>query len=105
MTAPWTLPAPLVEDVVRAALAEDFGRAGDITTQATIPGRRPAPVIAAREAGIVAGLGVAACAFRLVDPAVVFTPAMLDGARIGRAMSSPISKARRAPFSRPSASL
>ncbi len=70
---------------MRAALAEDFGRAGDITTQATIPETaRARAVIAAREAGIVAGLGVAACAFRLVDPAVVFTPAMLDGARIGK---------------------
>ncbi|OAI30196.1 nicotinate-nucleotide diphosphorylase (carboxylating) [Methylosinus sp. R-45379] len=83
--APWTLPAPLVEDVVRAALAEDFGRAGDITTQATIPETACArAVIAAREDGIVAGLGVAACAFRLVDPAVTFRPAMLDGARVGK---------------------
>ncbi|WP_018266103.1 carboxylating nicotinate-nucleotide diphosphorylase [Methylosinus sp. LW4] len=84
MTAPWTLPALHVEEAVRAALAEDFGRAGDITTQATIPETAHArAVIAAREAGVVAGLGVAAAAFRLVDPAVVFTPATQDGARIG----------------------
>ncbi|MBY6242452.1 carboxylating nicotinate-nucleotide diphosphorylase [Methylosinus sp. Sm6] len=84
MTSPWTPPAHLVEDAVRAALAEDFGRAGDITTQATIPeAARARAVIAAREAGVVAGLGVAAVAFRLVDAAVIFTPATLDGARIG----------------------
>ncbi|WP_400768908.1 carboxylating nicotinate-nucleotide diphosphorylase [Methylosinus sporium] len=84
MTAPWTLPALHVEEAVRAALAEDFGRAGDITTQATIPETASArAVIAAREAGVVAGLAVAAAAFRLVDPAVVFTPATQDGARIG----------------------
>ncbi|PWB93982.1 carboxylating nicotinate-nucleotide diphosphorylase [Methylosinus sporium] len=84
MTAPWTLPAPHVEDVVRAALAEDFGRAGDITTQATIPETANArAVIAARGAGVVAGLAVASTAFRLVDPSVMFTPATQDGAHIG----------------------
>ncbi|WP_036291353.1 carboxylating nicotinate-nucleotide diphosphorylase [Methylosinus sp. PW1] len=83
-SAPWTLPALQIEEAVRAALAEDFGRAGDITTQATIPETASArAVIAAREDGVVAGLGVAAAAFRLVDPAVVFTPATQDGARIG----------------------
>ncbi|WP_159728077.1 carboxylating nicotinate-nucleotide diphosphorylase [Methylosinus sp. Ce-a6] len=84
MTARWTLPAPHIEDVVRAALAEDFGRAGDITTQATIPETaRARAVIAAREAGVVAGLAVASTAFRLVDPSIVVTLATQDGARIG----------------------
>lgn len=79
----WTLPPLLVEDAVRAALAEDFGRAGDITTQATIPASaRACAVIAAREAGVVAGLDVAARAFRLVDPSVTFESVSEDGARI-----------------------
>jgi nicotinate-nucleotide pyrophosphorylase (carboxylating) len=85
MTTPWTLPAQLVEDAVRGALAEDLGRAGDITTQATIPATaRAGAVIAAREAGVVAGLDIAACAFRLVDASVVFTPKTEDGARIAK---------------------
>jgi nicotinate-nucleotide pyrophosphorylase (carboxylating) len=81
----WTLPPLLVEDAVRAALAEDFGRAGDITTRATIPASaRARAVIAAREAGVVAGLDVAARAFRLVDPSVAFEPVSEDGARIAK---------------------
>lgn len=84
MTTPWTLPSSLVEDVVRAALAEDFGRAGDITTQATIPeGARARAVVAAREDGVVAGLTVAATAFGAVGP-VAFEPATHDGARISK---------------------
>jgi nicotinate-nucleotide pyrophosphorylase (carboxylating) len=85
MTASWTLPAPLIEDAVRAALAEDFGRAGDITTQATIPETATArAVIAARESGVIAGLSIAACAFRIVDPRVIFEPLAHDGARIAK---------------------
>jgi nicotinate-nucleotide pyrophosphorylase (carboxylating) len=54
----------LVEDAVRAALAEDLGRAGDVTTQATIPEAASArAVIAAREAGVIAGLPLARAAF------------------------------------------
>ena len=80
---PFDLPPLLVDDAVRAALAEDLGRAGDITTQATIPADAKArAVIAAREAGVVAGLPLAAAAFRLVDPAVRFAPALADGARV-----------------------
>lgn len=79
------LPPHLIEDAVRSALAEDLGRAGDITTQATIPATaRASAVIAAREAGVVAGLDIAACAFRLVDPAVVFTAATQDGAGVAK---------------------
>ena len=60
----------LVEDAVRAALLEDLGRAGDITTNATIPAMKQArAVIAARQPGIVAGLDLAKAAFRLLDPA------------------------------------
>ena len=55
---------------VRAALAEDFGRAGDITSQATIPAKaRATAVIAARKKpGVLAGLDLARKAFEQVDP-------------------------------------
>ena len=73
----------LVEDAVRAALLEDLGRAGDITTNATIPAARLArAVIAARQPGIVAGLDLAKAAFRLLDPALVFEARIADGAAV-----------------------
>ncbi|TCT09273.1 nicotinate-nucleotide pyrophosphorylase [carboxylating] [Tepidamorphus gemmatus] len=77
------LPAGLVADAVAAALAEDFGLAGDITTAATIPaGAMARGVIAARQPGVVAGLAVAAEAFAQVDPAILFEPVHADGTLI-----------------------
>lgn len=70
----------LVEDAVRAALLEDLGRAGDITTNATIPAMKQArAVIAARQPGIVAGLDLAKAAFRLLDPALGFETRIAEG--------------------------
>jgi nicotinate-nucleotide pyrophosphorylase (carboxylating) len=65
------VPALLIEPLVRAALAEDLGRAGDITSDAIVsPTARARGILAARKPGIVAGLDVAATAFRLLDPGV-----------------------------------
>ena len=51
------LPEILVEPMVRAALIEDLGRAGDITTDAVIPrSARFDGVIAARQPGTIAGI-------------------------------------------------
>lgn len=48
---------------------EDLGRAGDITSQATIPAtERASAVIAARKVGVLCGIGFAETAFRLVEP-------------------------------------
>src|SRR5271157_606892 len=71
----------LVEDAVRAALAEDFGRAGDITSQATIPASAKArAVIAARKKpGVLAGIALARKTFELVDPALRFEALLEDG--------------------------
>jgi nicotinate-nucleotide pyrophosphorylase (carboxylating) len=71
----------LVEEAVRAALAEDFGRAGDITSQATIPASaRARAVIAARKKpGVLAGLALARQTFELVDPTLRFEPLLEDG--------------------------
>jgi nicotinate-nucleotide pyrophosphorylase (carboxylating) len=73
----------LVEEAVRAALAEDFGRAGDITSQATIPATAQArAVIAGRKnAGALAGLDLARKAFELVDPSLRFEALAADGDR------------------------
>lgn len=74
------LPSFAVEDAVRAALAEDLGRAGDVTTQATIPASATASaVIASREAGVIAGLPLARAAFALVSPETAFESWIRDG--------------------------
>jgi nicotinate-nucleotide pyrophosphorylase (carboxylating) len=79
-----SLPAILVEPVVRAALLEDLGRAGDITTDAVVP---PAALmegaITARAAGTIAGTDAAVLAFRLLDPEVECRLERADGARVG----------------------
>lgn len=63
---------PLVyEPLVEQALAEDLGRAGDLTSDAVVPpGLETEARIVARRAGRIAGLEVAAAAFRKLDPAV-----------------------------------
>ena len=82
---PPVLPIVLIEDQVRAALLEDLGRAGDVTTAATIPPDATAAVlIATREEGTLAGLDFAATAFRLMDPALLFQPLARDGERLSR---------------------
>ena len=63
------LPELLVTQLVRDALAEDWGRSGDVTSQAVIPSAAHArAVIRAREAGIVAGLDFAEAAFAASQP-------------------------------------
>ena len=77
------LPALLVEPTVRAALAEDLGRAGDITSAAVIPAEaRMRGVIAARQNGTVAGTDAAALAFRLLDPGIAVAILKPDGSRV-----------------------
>src|SRR3954462_11816963 len=77
------LPPLLIEPVVRAALVEDLGRAGDITTDAVIPVEaRLSGVIAARQAGVVAGVDAALLAIRLLDPAVAATVERPDGSSV-----------------------
>jgi len=78
-----TLNPLLFESTVRAALVEDFGRGGDITTQATIPpDRRATALLTAREGGVIAGLDVARGAFELVDPSVRFESRVSDGTAV-----------------------
>ena len=75
----------LVEPIVRAALLEDLGRAGDITTDAIVPPEATVEaVIAARQPGVVAGLDAGLLAFELVDPTLRIEQLCDDGARISR---------------------
>lgn len=77
------LPRIMIEQAVRATLLEDFGRAGDVTSDAVIPAAAQARVaLVAREPGVAAGLDFCASAFGLVDPKIVFVPKLEDGARL-----------------------
>ena len=82
---PFTRPpgALLIEPQVRAALEEDLGRAGDITSDLTIPADKQASArLVARKAGRIAGLICAEAAFRLVDPSVRFDVSAPDGSGV-----------------------
>jgi nicotinate-nucleotide pyrophosphorylase (carboxylating) len=77
-------PSPLlVEPLVRAALAEDLGRAGDITSELTIAADATATArLMARKPGVLAGLNAAQIAFHLVDPSLKIDIAIGDGGRL-----------------------
>lgn len=61
---------PGVIALVRMALEEDLGAAGDVTSRALMPGARTEVSLVAREACVVAGLEVAGMVFRGVDPSL-----------------------------------
>jgi nicotinate-nucleotide pyrophosphorylase (carboxylating) len=82
---PAQLPRQLVERAVAAALEEDLGLAGDLTSQATLaPDARAVAQLSTREAGTLAGLDLAAAAFRLVGEDVRFDARCADGDRVNR---------------------
>lgn len=80
MIASTPLPDIIIEPIVRMALAEDLGRAGDVTTAATIaPDIMVNWVIRARQPGVIAGLDAASLALRLIDISASFTIVSPDG--------------------------
>ncbi|MER8957024.1 carboxylating nicotinate-nucleotide diphosphorylase [Mesorhizobium sp. M0833] len=91
------LPTVMLEPLVRAALLEDLGRAGDLTTEAIVPKERQAgTVLAARQSGVVAGLDLAMLAFRLIDPDVEISVERADGSNVmdGEVIASVVGPAR-----------
>ena len=73
----------MLEPLVRAALLEDLGRSGDITTDAVVPADAVARVaMVARQPGVIAGLDLARLAFELIDPAIAFSVSRPDGSRV-----------------------
>jgi nicotinate-nucleotide pyrophosphorylase (carboxylating) len=72
-----------IDDAVTRALAEDLGRAGDVTSTATIPEDMPArAVVVARKAGVIAGLPLAAATFRRLAPEIEIAATARDGAHV-----------------------
>ncbi|MGP8193078.1 MAG: carboxylating nicotinate-nucleotide diphosphorylase [Methylovirgula sp.] len=73
----------MLEPLVRNALLEDLGRAGDLTSDAIVPiDARAETALVARQAGVIAGLDLARLAFELIDPAIAFAVTKADGAAV-----------------------
>lgn len=82
-SAVFALPTVLLEPLVRATLAEDLGRAGDITSDAIIGAQVQSELfLVARQAGVLAGIDLARLAFELMDAQVQFEPLLADGAAL-----------------------
>jgi len=77
------LPPFLVHRAVAAALEEDLGQAGDITTDPIIPADAVAEAeIVARKPGVIAGQDLAAASFKALDPDVEFVADVADGGKV-----------------------
>jgi nicotinate-nucleotide pyrophosphorylase (carboxylating) len=73
----------MYEPLVRTALLEDLGRAGDVTADAIVPAdQRATLIMRARQPGVVAGLDIARCAFQMVSPAVTLNAERGDGSEV-----------------------
>jgi nicotinate-nucleotide pyrophosphorylase (carboxylating) len=69
-----------IDAAVERALAEDLGRAGDVTSIATIPAGTPArAVVVARKAGAISGLPLVAAALRRLAPDIDLKAGARDG--------------------------
>ena len=84
LTHPGGFISPLtIDEAVTRALAEDLGRAGDVTSIATVPVGTPSrTVLAARKAGTIAGLPLAVACFRKLSPEIEIVPVARDGASV-----------------------
>ena len=79
------LPDLILEPLVRAALMEDLGTYGDVTTRSVIPeGTTYIAKLRARAEGVVSGMQIARLAFHLVDPSLEVRMLKKDGSAIGK---------------------
>jgi nicotinate-nucleotide pyrophosphorylase (carboxylating) len=72
-----------IDATIIRALAEDLGRAGDVTSIATIPeGTQARALVVARAAGVIAGLPLVAAAFQKLAPEIEISAGLRDGASV-----------------------
>jgi nicotinate-nucleotide pyrophosphorylase (carboxylating) len=72
-----------IDEAVQRALNEDLGRAGDITSMATIPEATHAhAAMVARQSGVIAGLPLALAVFQKLSPDISVEPHVRDGATV-----------------------
>src|SRR5271169_6086584 len=85
---PQAFLSPLaIEEAVARALDEDLGRAGDVTSIATIPEDTPArAVLVARQAGVIAGLPLAVATFQKLSPDIRIEAHARDGAVVAKGL-------------------
>lgn len=77
------LPTVLIQEEVKRALLEDLGRAGDLSTQATVESHKFATALfVARDNGVVCGLPHATEAFERINPQLDFERRVPDGTRV-----------------------
>jgi nicotinate-nucleotide pyrophosphorylase (carboxylating) len=91
------LPLVMLEPIVRNALLEDLGRAGDLTTDAIVPIDLCATtLLVTRQTGIVAGLDLAKLAFRITNPEIEMMVMQPDGSEVeeGQVIASVTGPAR-----------
>jgi nicotinate-nucleotide pyrophosphorylase (carboxylating) len=86
LLCPDAFVSPLeIDAAVTRALAEDLGRAGDVTSTATIPADAGArAVVVARAGGVIAGLPLAAAAFKKLAPEIAIAGHARDGANVAK---------------------
>ncbi len=86
LLCPEAFLSPLaIDEAVMRALDEDLGRAGDVTSIATIPERTPArAVMVARQAGAIAGLPLAVAAFHALSPDIQIDANARDGDAVAK---------------------
>jgi nicotinate-nucleotide pyrophosphorylase (carboxylating) len=76
-----------IDDAVHRALDEDLGRAGDVTSIATIPEQTPArAILVARQAGVIAGLPLAVATFQKLSSDIRIEAHARDGAVVAKGM-------------------
>jgi nicotinate-nucleotide pyrophosphorylase (carboxylating) len=72
-----------IDEAVHRTLAEDLGRAGDVTSIATIAeGTQARAALVARKAGVIAGLPLVAAAFKKLAPETEIAAHARDGATV-----------------------
>ncbi len=86
LLCPDAFVSPLeIDAAVLRALSEDLGRAGDVTSTATIPeGTRAKAIVVARQAGTISGLPMVEKAFLTLDPKAKITAHHRDGASVAK---------------------
>ena len=76
-----------IDEAVRRALDEDLGRAGDVTSIATIPEDTPArAILVARQPGVIAGLPLAVATFQKLSPDIRIEAHARDGAVVAKGL-------------------
>src|SRR5262249_10489010 len=74
-----------IDEAIQRALDEDLGRAGDVTSIATIPETAPArAIMVARQAGTIAGLPLAVATFQKLSPDIRIQAHVRDGATVAK---------------------